>query len=37
MYLFHNDYNVICHPAVLDKMQKNIGNQMPGYGEDGIC
>ena len=37
MYLFHNDYNEICHPAVLDKMQKNVGRQMPGYGEDDIC
>ena len=37
MYLFHNDYNEICHPAVLDKMQKNIGMQMPGYGEDDVC
>ena len=37
MYLFHNDYNEICHPAVLDKMQQNIGRQMSGYGEDEIC
>ena len=37
MYLFHNDYNEICQPAVLDKIQKNVGRQMPGYGEDDIC
>lgn len=37
MYLFHNDYNEICHPAVLEKMQKNIGCQMQGYGEDEAC
>lgn len=37
MYLFHNDYNEICHPAVLEKMQSNLGKQMPGYGEDSAC
>lgn len=37
MYLFHNDYNEICHPAVLEKMQANLGKQMPGYGEDSAC
>lgn len=37
MYLFHNDYNEICHPSVLEKMQQNIGKQMPGYGEDDTC
>lgn len=37
MYLFHNDYNEICHPVVLDKMQKNVGCQIPGYGEDDVC
>ena len=34
MHYFHNDYNEICHPAVLRKMQENMGNQMGGYGED---
>lgn len=37
MYLFHNDYNEICHPAVLEKMQENLGKQMLGYGEDSTC
>ena len=37
MFLFHNDYNEICHPAILEKMQANMGAQMPGYGEDEIC
>lgn len=37
MQYFHNDYNEICHPAVLQKMQENIGKQMGGYGEDGSC
>lgn len=37
MYLFHNDYNEICHPAVLEKMQANLGKQMPAYGEDSAC
>lgn len=37
MYLFHNDYNEICHPAVIEKMQLNLGKQMPGYGEDDVC
>lgn len=37
MYLFHNDYNEICHPNVLKKMQENIGVQMNGYGEDESC
>lgn len=37
MHLFHNDYNEICHPNVLKKMQDNIGIQMNGYGEDESC
>ena len=37
MYLFHNDYNEMCHPAVLAAMQSNQGKQMPGYGEDSTC
>ena len=37
MYLFHNDYNEICHPAVLKKMQEMSGLQMDGYGEDACC
>ena len=37
MLLFHNDYNEICHPAVLDKMLISKQEQMPGYGEDPYC
>lgn len=37
MQLFHNDYNEACHPAVLKKMQENMGKQMGGYGEDTAC
>lgn len=37
MFLFHNDYNEMCHPAVLKAMQENQGKQMPGYGEDEAC
>lgn len=37
MKYFHNDYNEACHPAVLQKLQKNLGQQMGGYGEDTAC
>lgn len=37
MYYFHNDYNEACHPAVLKKLQENMGKQMGGYGEDVAC
>ena len=37
MYLFHNDYNEICHPAVLNRMQQIVPLQMDGYSEDGCC
>ena len=37
MLYFHNDYNEICHPAILEKMKENIGKQMGGYGEDTAC
>lgn len=37
MQYFHNDYNEACHPAVLKKMQENMGKQMSGYGEDSAC
>lgn len=37
MQYFHNDYNEICHPAILKKMQENMGNQMGGYSEDSSC
>ena len=37
MYLFHNDYNEICHPAVLKRMQDMAHLQMDGYSEDVCC
>ena len=37
MLLFHNDYNEICHPAILDKLQANVGCPTGGYGADDIC
>ncbi len=37
MLLFHNDYNEICHPAVLERLLSVKQEQMPGYGEDPCC
>ena len=37
MRYFHNDYNAMCHPAVLKKMQDAEKISMPGYGTDEIC
>lgn len=37
MYLFHNDYNEMCHPAVLQYLQKISSQQMDGYGDDTCC
>lgn len=37
MQYFHNDYNEACHPAVLAKLQENMGKQMGGYSEDTAC
>ena len=37
MLLFHNDYNEICHEAVLERMLSVKQEQMPGYGEDPCC
>ena len=37
MFYFHNDYNEACHPAVLRKVQDNMGNQMDGYSEVTAC
>ena len=37
MLLFHNDYNEICHPAILAKLQDNLGKPTGGYGADDIC
>ncbi len=37
MLLFHNDYNALCHPKILEKIQAGFEKQMVGYGEDEIC
>ncbi len=37
MYLFHNDYNQMCHPDVLKKMQFFQSEQYDGYGMDVHC
>ena len=37
MQFFHNDYNEMCHPAVLEAFQAYSGKQMAGYGEDDAC
>lgn len=37
MLLFHNDYNEMCHEAVLKKMAEYSALQVNGYGEDEIC
>ena len=36
MYLFHNDYNASCHPAVLARLAE-WNTPMPGYGLDESC
>lgn len=37
MILFHNDYNEVCHPAVLKAMNDASMMQFPGYGVDEMC
>lgn len=37
MRYFHNDYNQMCHPAVLDKINGAAFAAMPGYGTDECC
>ena len=37
MIYFHNDYNEVCHPAVLEKIASLSGQQFPGYGVDDCC
>lgn len=37
MYLFHNDYNEVCHPSVMARLQSLVGTSMPGYGVDPCC
>ena len=37
MLYFNNDYNEICHPAVMEQMAALGSIQMPGYGTDAYC
>lgn len=37
MLLFHNDYNEVCHPAILERLNMDAAGQMPGYGVDFAC
>ena len=37
MLYFNNDYNEICHPAVMNKLAELASVQMPGYGMDECC
>ena len=37
MRYFHNDYNRMCHCAVLEKMHSAISDSMLGYGRDECC
>ena len=37
MRYFHNDYNEMCHPAVLEEMNALVGTQNAGYSADDHC
>lgn len=37
MQLFHNDYNVMCHPKILERMVQCATEQNTGYGMDHYC
>lgn len=37
MRYFNNDYNEVCHPAILQAFAENAGVQMPGYSTDTYC
>lgn len=37
MILFHNDYNEVCHPAILKALNEAAAKQFPGYGVDDLC
>ncbi len=37
MLLFHNDYNAMCHPAVMEHMRKYQAMHFDGYGMDECC
>lgn len=37
MQLFHNDYNVMCHPKIMERMVQCAAEQNTGYGMDIYC
>lgn len=37
MFYFQNDYNAMCHPKVMEKMQLAASVRMDGYGQDDAC
>ena len=37
MLLFNNDYNVLCHPEVMEYVNACSSNQYLGYGDDTVC
>lgn len=37
MFMFHNDYNECCHPAVMERMIQMQSVQMQSYGLDTAC
>ena len=37
MYYFNNDYNAMCHPAVMDRMYAISRQHFPGYSTDSCC
>ena len=37
MVYFHNDYNEVCHSAVMERLLQAQNRQMPGYGVDNAC
>ena len=37
MYLFHNDYNSVCHDAILKRLSREADKQVNGYGVDDYC
>lgn len=37
MQLFHNDYNVMCHPKIMERMVQCATEQNTGYGMDHYC
>jgi threonine aldolase len=37
MHFFHNDYNEMCHPAVMEHMNRFYDRKFDGYGMDECC